>query len=455
LSYYYGAMSSGDNPGLGTVGAVEAPREHVKAKRKSRYLLPSLAVLGGGVLAFLLLADRCGTAAEVEEVEALTTDAHKFVKLVRSDLPRQWSIEKVLEFAALRPESQAMMSLQHDRGQARVNLESKVDTLMAADKRPDLSGMTAWISKPSWMPRARVHALGAELRKLDVELTALRKRAGLDPKPLPLEGEPVPPVPRRIELPQLPDGVEFGGVRFWPLQPAVVALHWGYSPSTCKDRHVSCRYYEVVWLSWDGAIIGTTSVTPPSSGEARWMYGISPDATFHTVTVEDQQARIERYEPGGEPQVVTAKLDSPEVDIGMTEVGFVVATDPYGEQPKYLVVRPGPQLEPVDDPGARIAFDYESLDRREGSQQGMYTQGGSLQVLRREGVVFSLFTPDGARAPESVSRIADFAPMDEEFLRRMIEGRAGTVLLFEGSMSRMKVLLTVDGGRSWIGAPVP
>ena len=454
-------MSSGDFPdlarakALGTVGAVEAPRGHIKAKRKSRYLLPTLALLGGVALAFVLLADRCGSAAEVKEVEALTRDAHKFLKLVRSDLPKTWSIEKVLEFPALRPGSQAMMSLQHERGQARVNLESKVNLLVAADARPDLSGMTDWIAKPAWMPRARVNALGAELRKLDTELGALREQVGLDPKPLPIDGEPVAPLPQRIELPQLPDGVDFGGVRFWPLGPAIVALHWGYSPRSCKDRHVSCRYYDVVWLSWDGSIIATATVTPPANREARWLYGVSADGTFHAVTVEDKQARVERYEPGSEPQVVLTKLDSAEVDIGMTEVGFIIATDPYGDEPTYLAVRPGPQLEPVDDPGERLAFDYESLDHREGSQQGMYTQGGSLEVLRRGNVVLSQFTPDGARAPDSVTRIADFTAMDEEYLRRMIEGRAGTVLLFEGSMSRIKVLLTTDGGRSWIGAPAP
>lgn len=364
-------MSSGHSSSdRGTVGAVEAPREHIRAKRKRPYLLPSLALLGATVLGFLVLADRCGAAAEVREVEALTADAHVFLKLVRSDLPKQWSIEKVLEFPALRPGSQALMSLQHQRGQARVNLESKVDILIAARGRPDLSGMTDWISKPSWMPRARVRALGAELRKLDAEVTALRAQVGLDPRPLPLEGELVGPMPRRIELPQLPDGVEFGGVTFWPLQPAVVVLHWGYSPRACRDRHVSCRYYDVVWLSWDGSIIGTTTVTPPSSREARWMYGISADATFHTVTVEDDQARIERYEPGGEPQVVIAKLGGTEVDIGMTEVGFIVAMDPYGEQPKYFAVRPGPRLGPWTTPARALPLTTSPWNGARGRGRG-------------------------------------------------------------------------------------
>jgi hypothetical protein len=37
----------------------------------------------------------------------------------------------------------------------------------------------------------------------------------------------------------------------------------------------------------------------------------------------------------------------------------------------------------------------------------------------------------------------------------MVAGPTGVVLLFEGSMSRLKLLLSQDGGRTWTGAAPP
>jgi hypothetical protein len=445
-------------PEIEGVGAVEAPRGRVVARRRSRYLVPALAVIGAAAAAFVLLADRCGTAAEAREVEALTADAHRFVELVRSDLPASWSIEKVLEFPTIRPGSQAMMELQHQRGQARVNLESKVDALVPEGERPDLRGMTDWIAKPSWMPRARVVALAAELRRLDAAVAGLREDAGLDPKPLPLEGETLRPLPERLALPTLPDGVDHDGVRIWPLPIAVVVYHWGHNPRTCREQRPHCRYHDVTWVSWDGEIIASTSVEPPPPEHVAWQYDVAGDGTFFTASHDGQKTmRLSRYEPGADaPMIGDVEMADANARIDEGEKGLSITADQATDNPKFYQVSRGVEAEPVTWYPRNIGFVRRALDRRTGSSGGIYLGGdGSLTVERNEGVVYSVNMPSGEGATSEVTRIADFTPLDEEYLREMVAGPTGVVLLFEGSMSRLKLLLSQDGGRTWTGAAPP
>jgi hypothetical protein len=446
----------GEFPEIDGVGAVEAPRRRVHARRGGRYLWPALAAIGAAALAFVLLADRCGTAAGVREVEELSADAHKFVELVRSGLPSEWSIEKVLEFPTLRPGSQAIMDLQHRRGQARVNLENKVDNALPEGERPDLGGMTEWISQPSWMPRARVEKLAHELHELDQALTRLRKARGLEPAPLALAGEPLPPMPERVALPSLPDGVDYGGIQVWPAPLAAVVLHWGHNTSSCRGNMQHCRYYQVVWVSWEGGIIGSASVAPPTETAARWLTSVGRDGTLFTGSVEpDGKMRLSAYAPdASEPTVVDVELSSQQVYFSPgrdgLQVGVLSADDSLYEN---FVVRAGLVFEPVEQQGPGMGFMHVGLDRRTGSTTPVHVGGAALAVQRNGGAVYATITPHEAKAPDAVVRLADFTAHDEEYLRKLVAGPTGVVLVFEASMSRIKLLLTQDGGRTWTGAP--
>ena len=179
------------------------------------------------------------------------------------------------------------------------------------------------------------------------------------------------------------------------------------------------------------------------------MYGVGADGAFHTLEVAARgPSRLVIYTPGEEPSVGEIELPRGEIDVGSTSHGFVIAVDAssYDEAAQYLAVRPGGAIEPVDDAGVRVALDVAWLDRREGGS--FWIDGGTLAIERHDAVVYSTFTPSGAKAPEAVFRIADFTAHDEEFLRSMVSAEAGVVLAFEGSMSRYSVVLSRDGGRS-------
>lgn len=434
-------------------GAVEDPAALVRARRKRTWLIPTVVVLGALVAGAAVLVVRYQAAERAAAVEALTEDAHRFVTLVRSGMPAEWSIERVLEFPTLRPDAVALTDLRHKRGQARVDLENKARALLGG-KSPELGPWMTWITKPQWMSRDQLAGLAGTLHELDAHLVRLRTDAGLEPRPLPLAGAPLPPLPERLPLPALPDGVEYLGSQAWPLPVAVVVFQWGpdkRQPCDLAMRDPRCNALQVSWVNWEGRVIGTAAIASPPRSSRRWDWGVGPDATFFTIIIaEDGAATLTAYEPGAEPRAADVKLGDYARLVPARE-GLVVQT-----YEGVLLVRGDgtPRLEPIEAAYYDIPFDHVGLKRREGQGSPLSLPGGgSVQIRREDGVLLARYQdPEGG--PEQITRLADFTHDDEAFLRQLARGPDDRLaLIFEGSMSQLSVLLSADGGRTWTGAP--
>jgi hypothetical protein len=434
------------------VAPVEEPAFRIKAKRSRRWLVPvvSMFVASGGAAVWLMARHRA--RSQTDAIEAATVDAHRFVALVRSGLPAEWSIDRVIEYPTVRPAAQALIALQHERGQARVNLESKVTALWAtlgdaAPPLPDLSGFTRWIAHPAYLPRATVAALADDLRKLDLGLGQIRARAGLRSQPLALAGELLPTLPPRFLVPRLGDDVVLDTVQAWPLPLAVTVLQRGHAGS-CRDRADSCSAYLVAWLSWEGKLIDATHVAPPPPGGTSWVWGIGPDARLVAVTTDRRgQCTIVEYTPGAEAKLLRARVGT-WASVIATPEGLALVSE-QGVR----ALDPGPTLRSVADVAEIRPFDGERLAGRGEQHAPVFLHDGSeVHVTRHLDAVTATVKSPSETVPSLVERLADFTAADEELLRLLVRGPEDRLaVVFEGARGQLTLALSPDGGRTWVG----
>ncbi len=449
-------------PDIGGVGAIETPDEHVHARRRRPWLAPTLGLALAAVVGGWVLVERCGAAQAREDVEALTADAHEFVRLVRGSLPADWSIERVVEFPTLRPGSQALQGLRDQRGQARVNLEQKVLRLVPAADQPDLAVWTPWISNPSWMSRDEVIATAGTLRQLDRAIARLRGDAGLSPSPLALDGAPPPAIPRPLDLPPLPDGVDMINADVWTVPPAAVFVRYGRRAGQCRDRAGWCVHFQATWVSWDGAVIDDEVLAPPPEHAAWSTQGVGVDGTVYTAFLVGADVTVASYGPARPPTRVVTTLPELAQPLGRygipapgieTTVGGARLRVVTADGLRHYRLGAGGVLSPADVLLDPFGVGSVALGEREGGATMYLTGGARLVVERKDDTVFATVATDEGETPDAVTRLADYAPPREDLLRRMWGADGRVALMVEGSRGALKVFLSTDEGRTWRGAP--
>jgi hypothetical protein len=204
-------------------------------------------------------------------------------------------------------------------------------------------------------------------------------------------------------------------------------------------------------MSWQGDLLAR-AVLPAAHEAVTWRtWAPGPDGAFYAAGFDPAgQGFLGRF-PRGEsaaaevvPLVLTpdARLIAFAEGVALRSTGgdFELRGD-LSPQPTQVI---------------RNDFDWDWLDARTGSRGFQPLDGDrAIKIQVEDGVVFALLRMPGdpEHAPSVVARVTEWTPGQEDLLRGIAEGPDGRLILtMEGSMQEVKLLLSPDGGLSWIGA---
>lgn len=427
-----------------------------------------------------LLASCSGRRDDVDPEEELEAIQLLF-RGYREGLPDSWSIERVMEHRTLAAPAEDFgdprltHALDTARRRARAVMEqvgvSGDDALAAVRQTFTSRGCPD-------RTRAGIEACGRVLRELDAFLATLSDRAGVDAHPLPLDGDPPPPIPQPFEAPSLPEEVRPDQMEVWPTQSGAVLLLLGRWRDCSSPYMEACQVELASWIDWDGATESRGLVRPENVFTfSQWaaapdgtLYGLAPNRFGGSSLLGAYQFGSDTARVIELDEVLGVDTDwlggNRATDLRTVEggVAFDLQGQIGGDTSVWRVE--GERLLAVEGGRPEARFTQLSWSRRrrlpsselpecvahdEDRTRIEFDDGSALAIRCDEGILRALqFDPADAERATSTTRLADDLS-DTLKVLRVVGDPQGEVALVTGQTGqRLEVYLSRDGGRTWL-----
>lgn len=411
-----------------------------------------LAGLGPVAIAVTLGGQACKTVGVEAQLVRASERAAACLRLVRQGYPESWSIERVLDQRVLKDGWSRVPEYDELRGE----LTAVVRLLSAGHPMEDYEfPKQIFLSEQT----GDLATAGKVFRRVDSLLTDLRVEHGMQPLPLMVDGEPIPPLPKPVQLHRWPSEAEDYRTLTWPLESGVVLVEivrqlpgHGDCPARLAPG-VQCHRYAVTRVGWDGIIEPRVELTAPGGG-AYWLrWDVASDGRLYALGVTSGEPGSGPVLGDFEPRSVVPIITPLSGDVAEAERVEAVADGVLvyvGEVSYFAPQENGPL---TFAKGSR-----PTLGRQTASAAPMtlaFADGSKLRIEQRRRVLLaSRESPEGE--PSEVARLADLYG-ELGHLNYVVADRNGWVAaaFTHPSARATSLLLSPDGGRAWGPAPMP
>lgn len=389
-----------------------------------------------------------------EKVEKLTSAAESCIHEIREGLPHDWSIERVLDHLALVTDEASMKdSPETGQGEACTRLDHEIDGAREFFGSEHFPFTTSFVSRVKGVARARrdkVENIAQSCRDFEKTLNELRADHGFEPVGIGLDGGPPPPLPRVLALPELPEGLERSSMLAWPCESAITALQLAFDRNQCPEGDArECAAAYATWITWSGTLSDRQALERPGN-VPRWIrmqWAATESGDLFAVGFDfDSAGRgiVGQYPRQHASASTTALEMGPGANIKSVEGGVALMTK------QGALFSPGSLFfEPVP------ALPKPKFTRLGCSAMAVLSfSDGSVMKIRLDGRVLYALHWDDPQAKDSLRalRLAEFSLGADPAPEVVFDSHSKRLVVtwLDGSSNRDVLILSPDGGRSWL-----